>query len=84
MTVLGDLRADIEIYPIRKGQLATFEVDDGFFREPAPCDGLLIETKTATIFVPSGEVARALETLQKDERRRAVGRAKPWDGEIER
>jgi hypothetical protein len=61
---LGLHGADVEVRGIRKGQVTTFEADDGFCHEPAPCDGLLVETRTATILVPLTELERALADLR--------------------
>jgi hypothetical protein len=69
MMALGDMNADIEIRAIRAGQLATFEVDGGFVRRPAPCDGLYIETSKTTILLPAGEVLKAMTELIKDRRK---------------
>ena len=68
---LGDLRADVEVRAIRKGQTATFEVDDGFSRKEAPCHGLLVETSTTTLLVPVADVANAVHELRKREPQQA-------------
>jgi hypothetical protein len=62
---VGDTKMDLEVHALRKGQVATFEVEGGFVRRPAPCDGLLVETSSSTILVPVPELARALQELKK-------------------
>jgi hypothetical protein len=59
-------REDRSISPVRAGQLATFEVGGGFVRLPAPCHGIIVETKTTTIFIPAADVAAALARLPKE------------------
>jgi hypothetical protein len=58
-------REDLTITPIRKGQLASFEVKGGYVRAPAPHDGLLIETTTSTVLLAAEDVARAMSKLPK-------------------
>jgi hypothetical protein len=62
---VGGLMLDVEVRPIAKGQLATFEVEGGFARRPAPCDGLLIETRTSTLLIPLEEAERVMAKLRK-------------------
>jgi len=57
---IGDQKADIEVTRLAEGQTATFEVEGGFARKPAPCDGLYIETRTSVIFIPLHVVERVL------------------------
>lgn len=77
MMAIGDMRADIEIRPITKGQIATFEVEGGYARKPAPCDGLLIESAKATVFIPATEAIKALKTLQRSSEKVAARTAGP-------
>lgn len=62
---IGGLKMDLELHPIVKDQVATFEVQGGFARKPSPCDGLLIETRTSTILLPIEELNRALKDLKR-------------------
>jgi hypothetical protein len=62
---LGKEKTDIQVRGIVKGTTATFEVDNGWCRKPAPCDGVLIETKTSTVLVPVAELERALREVRR-------------------
>jgi hypothetical protein len=64
MISVADKKMDLEVAAIRKGQLATFEVEGGFVRRPAPCDGLLIETRSTTIFLPLSKIQKAVSALR--------------------
>ncbi len=58
----------MNIRAVPAGTLATFEVDSvGWIRRPTPSAGLLIESDTTTVFIPSGEVLRAAEELARIE-----------------
>ena len=59
MTAREGRARDLTLRSIMKGQVATFEVDGVFIRGPAPSDGLLVETTTASIFVPMEELRHA-------------------------
>lgn len=50
---------------IRAGQTATFATGDGsgWMRRPVPADGILIEGDETTVFVPTADVVRCLESL---------------------
>ncbi len=45
-------RPDLDVRFVFEGQIATFEVGGGFARKPVPTDGVIVETTTATIFIP--------------------------------
>jgi hypothetical protein len=68
VTVVGSGKPDLEVRPIRKGMLATYEVGGEFVRAPAPCDGVLIETERTTVLVPLTDLTRALGELTGPER----------------
>jgi len=57
---LSMIKADVELRMIRRGQVATFEVGDTFAREPAPCDGILVETRVTTLLIPLTDVLRII------------------------
>ncbi len=59
MTAPRDPKSDLRVQFIKKGQVATFEVDGGFCRKPAPSDGLLVESTTTTVFVPMDDLRKA-------------------------
>jgi hypothetical protein len=66
VTSRADRSPDIRVQFIRKGQLATFEVEGGFARKPAPSDGLLIELTTTSLFLPVEQIRRAgLEVAER-------------------
>jgi hypothetical protein len=68
----GDRQPDVTVKLIKKGQVATFEVEGGFARRPAPCDGLLVETSATTILIPMDDLRVAgLETADGKAERRA-------------
>jgi hypothetical protein len=56
---------DRVVRAIKQGMVATFEMDGSFVRLPAPCDGVLIETRTTTILVPLRELTPALQELAR-------------------
>ncbi|HEY0714068.1 MAG TPA: hypothetical protein VGF45_15415 [Polyangia bacterium] len=62
---------DGRIVSLRGGQLATMETADGagFVRRPAPEDGLLLDLKSESIFIPAANMRAALRgTAVKTER----------------
>jgi hypothetical protein len=63
--LMSSEKPDVEVRMILQHQVATFEVDGGFARRPAPCDGLIVETTVRTIFVPMEQVAAAVDEWRK-------------------
>jgi hypothetical protein len=64
----------IVLRPVTKGGEISVEVEGGFVRRQAPCDGIAIETETQSVFVPAEKLEEALAKLGRD-----VGR-KPAPG----
>ncbi|HYE58088.1 MAG TPA: hypothetical protein VD948_06265 [Rhodothermales bacterium] len=62
------------VHGVLAGQPVTFEVEGGFYRRPAPADGLVVETDSTTIFVPLEDVAKAMAAI---EAAKAKGRKRP-------
>ncbi len=65
MTSIGNRKVDLEVRAIRKGQIATFEVEGGFVRKEAPCDGLYVETTQNTFILPKKHVLKILQHMRK-------------------
>jgi hypothetical protein len=55
----GKASPDIRVQFLHKGQVATLEMDGAFARLPVPSDGLLIESKSATLFISVNELKKA-------------------------
>lgn len=49
-----------QVLALRCGQIATFESGGGFARRPAPLDGILIDTRSQTLFLPAQTLLTAL------------------------
>lgn len=65
MTTFGKTKIDIDVQPILKGQVATFEAEGGFIRRPAPCDGLWVEQKSGSYFLPLKAAEAAIASLKR-------------------
>jgi hypothetical protein len=59
------MKPDIEVRLLLRGQVATFEVEGGFARRPAPYDGLLVETTHSTILVPLEDVVASVDEWRR-------------------
>jgi hypothetical protein len=55
----GKASPDIRVQFLHKGQVATLEMDGAFARLPVPSDGLLIESKSATLFITVDDIRGA-------------------------
>jgi hypothetical protein len=53
--------SDGSVRAIEGGQVATFEVEGGFARRPAPESGLLLDLRSETVLLPAAEVRRAMQ-----------------------
>lgn len=53
------------IRPVRAGDEIIVEVEGGFVRRPAPCDGLAVETADRELFLPAAAVTHAMKLLTK-------------------
>ena len=53
---------DGHVVSLKKGQLVTMETADGagFVRQPAPDDGILLELKSESLFIPAANLRSAL------------------------
>ena len=79
---IGEHQVDLDIKAVRAGQVATFELNGRFWRGPVPCDGLLIESRTASILVPAAEVEAAMRELdRRDPFRSAPAATRARDGD---
>jgi hypothetical protein len=79
---MSSMKPDIEVRLILRGQVATFEVEGGFARRPAPCDGLLVETTRSTILVPMEDVVAAVDEWRGDGTTPSRRGAAPRAGEV--
>jgi hypothetical protein len=65
----------IVLRPVAKGGEISVEVEGGFVRRQAPCDGVSIETESQSFFVPADKLEEALAKLGREAGRKpAPGR----------
>ncbi len=53
----------VVLRPVVAGGPISVEVEGGWVRRTAPCDGIAIETETASFFVPADKLEEALAKL---------------------
>jgi hypothetical protein len=69
MTRPGNGSPDVRVQFLHKGQVATLEMDGAFARLPVPSDGLLIESKSTTLFISVDDIRCAgLEVSERSGR----------------
>ncbi len=55
--------------PVPKGGEISVQVEGGFVRRAAPCDGIAIETDERSFFVPAEKLEEALAKLRQESAR---------------
>lgn len=51
------------VKPVREGEEIIVQVEGGFVRRPAPCDGVSVQTPERDLFVPADELEAALRQI---------------------
>lgn len=71
MKAASSSQPQLVLRPVRKGGPISVQVQGGYVRREAPCDGIAIETDEHSFFVPADSLEEALGKLGRDAGRKS-------------